>query len=576
MLLVLLMGGIGRDAVAETTLETPVSEEVSAGISSNPFDAVVNMLNADSSTATKVALTQALDLGKVNDQSFYDLPTLKAFYQENQFTPVWLSKSFGSQKKVNAIVDTLEEAWEHGLNPSNYNLAPIKALVESNDSDQNYQLELLLSDAVIRYGRDMTGMRVDPKAIGQRSKYWRQTMLGMDILKQVSSAADPKFALEGLAPKGQLYKALQEKLIILYKTKGPNPDRHSISIPRLLRPGDANKAILPIRERMGLAPNQASHGAYFYDDQLAQAVMAFQKGQGVTPDGIIGPQTVKLMNITTQDRINQIIVNLERLRWMEPNKPSRYVLVNVPSAILWAIEDGDVALEMPVVVGRKKRQTNIFSTTITGIRFNPRWTVPPTIKREDYLPKLREDPYYLTDRGIELVDKDNMSVDPGLINWEEKTWAEVNMMRMVQGSGRSNPLGLVRVIMENPFNIYLHDTPTKSYFKRSNRSLSSGCVRMAEPQKFADFVLSSNEGWSEERRKRLIARGREANIRAEQPLPVYIVYQTVWLGESGQIVYGQDIYDRDAKLLKELKKINGVKIPVKEVVQHAPEHEQQT
>jgi murein L,D-transpeptidase YcbB/YkuD len=154
-----------------------------------------------------------------------------------------------------------------------------------------------------------------------------------------------------------------------------------------------------------------------------------------------------------------------------------------------------------------------------------------------------------------------MTVDPGLVDWNQATWSDVNNMRMVQGSGSANPLGLVRVIMENPYNIYLHDTPSKSYFKRTDRALSSGCIRMSEPQKLADFVLSHNNGWSEDRKNQILANGRQTDIRADEPLPVYILYQTVWLGDNGQIVYGHDIYGHDAKLLKELKNINGVAIP---------------
>lgn len=534
-------------------------------ISFTPFSYAQNLLeetpvsqNNGSGTLIQAAMTQFLEVGRVNNTPFYDAAALKAFYEANNYEPVWSKTSLFSDSKADKLLDIFEYAWQHGLNPNSYRVEEIQSLMGQSGEESQYQLDLILSDAIIRYGRDLSGMRVNPRDIGQRAKYWRQPLAPIDILNHVATSNNLESALKGLEPNGDLYKSLQKELISLYKTNPESLEFRQIAVNGLVRPGSSNKAVLSIRERLGFDPNTAPQGAYYYDDQLAQAVMAFQKGQGVKPDGIVGPQTLKLMNITREDRINQILVNLERLRWVEPNKPDRYVMVNVPSATLWAVENNQVKLEMPVVVGRPKRPTNIFKTEITGIRFNPKWTVPPTIKRDDYLPKLREDPYYLFDRGIELVDKHNMTVDPGLINWQEKTWGEVNQMRMIQGSGRSNPLGLVRVIMENPFNIYLHDTPTKSYFKRTNRALSSGCVRMAEPQKLADFVLAPNDNWSEERKDKILASGKEQNIWAHKPLPVYILYQTVWLGEQGQIVYGQDIYDHDARLLKELKKIEGV------------------
>ncbi len=515
---------------------------------------------------TQASLTQAFEASQIEELKLYDQVAIQSFYEERNFQTAWIASGFLSSRKAGVVLEVLKNSWKHGLNPESYRIDEISNLLSQTDETSKNQLDILVSDAIVRYGRDLSSMRVNPRSIGQRAKYWRQPLTAIDILNHVANHSDTKVALKGLAPSGDLYKRLQRELEELYKTNPETAEFKPISINGLLKPGMTNKAVLRVRERLGFDPSVAPEGSYYYDDQLAAAVIAFQRSKGVKPDGIIGPQTIKLMNITREDRINQILVNLERLRWIEPEKPDRYIMVNVPSATLWAVENNNVELEMPVVVGRPKRATNIFSTKITGIRFNPRWTVPPTIKKEDYLPKLREDPYYLTDRGIELVDSENMTVDPGLINWEEKTWAEVNLMRMVQGSGRANPLGLVRVIMENPFNIYLHDTPTKSYFKRTNRALSSGCVRMAEPQKLADFVLKPNDNWSKERKERILASGKEQNIWAHKPLPVYIVYQTVWLGDEGQIVYGQDIYDHDAKLLKELVKIEGLPVKKEEEV----------
>lgn len=269
------------------------------------------------------------------------------------------------------------------------------------------------------------------------------------------------------------------------------------------------------------------------------------------------------MNLSNKKKLKQVLTNLERLRWVEQNKPNRYIMVNVPSATLWAVEGGEVKIEMPVVVGRPDRATNIFTTQVDGIRFNPTWTVPPTIKKDDYLPKLRKNPYYLSDRGIEIM-KGNKTIDPGLIDWKNKTWSEVNAMRMVKGSGANNPLGVVRFLMNNPFNIYLHDTPNKKYFSRADRALSSGCVRLERPVELADFVLKNKEGWTQEKRKEILKAGKMRDIYMKEELPVYILYQTVWLGDNNQIIYGADIYGHDDTLMKALKEIDGIAQPVKE------------
>lgn len=526
------------------------------------LESAAEMLGVENPVLIKTGITQALEVGRVGQLKFHDTPGMKAFYESRGFESVWLESAFLRQRKAETLLEVFEAAWKHGLNPASYHVDEIKRLMEEAKGAERFQLDLILSDALVRYGRDLTGMRVNPKAIGQRSQYWRQPLRAIDILDHVANHADTDAALDGLAPQGRLYKKLQEELVRLYNIKEEASDLQIIRLSGILRPGSSHKTILKIRERMGFKPEQAPQGAYYYDDALAKAVMEFQKAHGLTPDAIIGAHTLKLMNMTRDDRIHQILVNLERLRWVEPNKPNRYIMVNVPAAILWAVEDGQVKIEMPVVVGREERPTNIFTTEITGVRFNPTWTVPPTIKRDDYLPKLREDPYYLSDRGIELMDVDNMTVDPGLVDWNEKTWSEVNQMRMVQGSGANNPLGLVRIIMNNPFNIYLHDTPTKSYFKRSNRALSSGCVRMENAEAIADFILAANDNWSKDKKERILAKGKQTEVWAQKPLPVYILYQTVWLGDRGQIVYGPDLYGQDSKLLKELKNLEGVVFPV--------------
>jgi murein L,D-transpeptidase YcbB/YkuD len=505
----------------------------------------------------KNSLTKALQVGHVRDFKFQDTSSLQNFYQKRDFKTAWIKTGSLRQEKANDILDVLEKAWQHGLNPANYRVDDMRRLLNKMKSnDDNFELDLALSDALVRYGRDMTGMRVKPSAIGQKSKYWRKPLSGKSILNHVADSKDLRAALYGLEPQGRLYRSLQAEL---QKLMNAPQEEHKtvIQIDGIIRPGTQAKSVLAIRERMGLNPDNAPRGAYTYDDDLAAAVMAFQKERGLKADGLIGPQTVNSMNLRRKDRINKILVNLERLRWMEPDRPDRYVMVNVPSAMLWAVANNKVALEMPVVVGRKKRPTKIFTTKISGIRFNPTWTVPPTIKRDDYLPKLRKDPYYLSDRGIDLM-KNGRVVDPGFIDWGNKTWGEVNAMRMVQGSGSRNPLGRVRVLMYNPYNIYLHDTPSKSFFGRADRALSSGCVRMSKPQEFADFVLAQNKNWSSAKKDQIMKRGRTRDIAADNPIPVYIVYQTVWLGDRDEIVYGHDLYGEDRILLKELQKIDGI------------------
>lgn len=497
------------------------------------------------------------------DISLTDASAINAFYEARNYEPVWVEKSLLGNTQIDELLELWKASWQHGFNPSQYHIDRIEELNGFFETgDNNYLLDVLVTDAIIRYGQDLLGMRVRAKDVEVASRYWRQAPSAIEVIKYVSGYGDAAQALRRLEPQGKLYRSLQKELARLYRIQDEKP-QVQVKLDGVIRPGDEHQTVLSVRQRMGFDPDQATEGTYYYNQKLVDAVVAFQKAHGLTPDGVIGMHTAKLMNMGSRDRIDQILVNLERLRWMEQQKPTRYIMVNVPSATLWAIDKGRVQFEMPVVVGRKKRQTNLFTTEITGVRVNPTWTVPPTIKKEDYLPELQQDPYYLADRGIE-ISYDGMTLDPIEVDWAALTIDDVKAYRMVQGSGASNPLGLFRVVMDNPYNIYLHDTPTKSYFKRASRALSSGCIRLQDAEKLTDFIFAHNELWTPERKKEILEAGKMREIRAERPLPVYIVYQTVWHDDQGRIVYGNDIYGRDTVLLNLLKRQNDIPVQVEQ------------
>ncbi|MCB1651440.1 MAG: L,D-transpeptidase family protein, partial [Alphaproteobacteria bacterium] len=304
---------------------------------------------------------------------------------------------------------------------------------------------------------------------------------------------------------------------------------------------------------------------YIYDDRLSAAVIEFQKQNGLKPDGIVGSQTLEILNKTNKQKIGQIIANLERLRWVEENKPDKFVVVNIPSATLWAVDGGKVQFEMPVIVGRKKRPTNTFVAQITGVRFNPTWTVPPTIKKEDILPKLKEDPEYLSSKGMELVSgvgENALTIDPASVDWAAISEDDLKQFNMVQTPGSHNPLGQIRVLMPNRYNIYLHDTNERGYFSRASRAASSGCVRLKEPKKMADFIMRSGKSWNDAQMESLLGAGKMRDVFIKNPIPVYLLYYTVWINEKGELVYGNDLYGYDKKLIKMLSDIDGILIPV--------------
>lgn len=542
-----------------------VAEKGGSAIS-GPVSADFFSFNLGGRGVLLASLSSWLQQGRIDTLTFMDADALRDFYAAREGRTLWIDTWGSDHERIEDILRILEQSWRHGLNPDTYHVREIAALRHAKLPTEKAQLELLTSDGVARYVRDLTGFRLPPAAIREEAGFWRKPMETRSILAAVADRDDPVGILKSFAPRDVLYKRLQEELVALSE----NPDRaYERFLPisfggALLHPGEFHRGVANLRGRLGLEHDPAYGPENKYDDQLAAAVMNFQRENGLEPDGIIGSKTLALLNTGVEDKIEQIIVNLERLRWIGEEKPEKYVLVNIPSATLWAVEDGNVAFEMPVIVGRPERPTKSFITEITGVRFNPKWTVPPTIKAKDFLPKLIEDPAYLANKGIDvyqIVDGQRITLDSTAIDWTTVTREDLKSLRMVQAAGDNNALGRIRVLMDNPFDIYLHDTNAPEYFKKPSRAASSGCIRLSEPEKIADFILHDNDGWSEARRNALIDSGKTSEVTAAEKIPVFILYQTIWQDNEGRLVYGPDIYGQDRRMLEAMKPLKLLHIP---------------
>ena len=512
------------------------------------------------------ALADLLERGSAQGVPLMYPQGVKEAYAKRDYTQFWTDKDNITKKSV-AAINVLEESWTHGLSPADYNVKLLREMSKARlDGPQALEFEMLLSDAVAHYGHDITGMRVSARKLGEDTKSWSQGVEAQQVLAYVFSDADVETSLQQLAPSGRLYQALRKDLKKIVKDIAENPDqdRPDLKYPGALYPGEKDPSIAEIRSRLGLSEKDGERNTY-YDDALAQAVAKFQRANGLKGDAIIGKRTFAAINQGRRDKLIKLIANLERQRWLDSRLPSRYIVVNIPAMMLWGIENGDIKIEMPVVVGRDKRPTNSFITNITGIRFNPSWNVPDTIKTEDFLPALQKDPTALTKKGIELIrytPDGAETIAPESVDWSTMTPETIKSIGMVQDPGDTNALGRIRVLMPNQYNIYLHDTNSPDLFRRDFRALSSGCIRLAEPQKVAAFILGANKGWSDDKLKTYLDKSKTVEIRAEQTLPVFILYQTVWLDDEGELVYGDDLYGNDIKLVRELQKTGQLSLPI--------------
>ncbi|MCF8496319.1 MAG: L,D-transpeptidase family protein [Alphaproteobacteria bacterium] len=487
-----------------------------------------------------------------------DKPAISDFYKQREGRFYWIAHG-----RLNGdgeyLAKALSDSWTHGLNPRRYGLEEALIFLKAADEDSQIKADILLTQAFILYARDLSGMRVSPDGMATGRTGWLLPVSPDHVLGLLVSGGRFRSILKSFEPQGKTYASLRKELIRLAGQKEGAQDRlPPVKLSRVIKPGARDRGVPALRERLGI--RSVIGDALLYDDELAAAVMRFQRDRGLISDGLVGPDTLDALNLTRTGKMLKIIANMERLRWVPPDRPTRFVTVNIPSATLWAVENGRVTLEMPVVVGTADRPTYSFITTIRGVRFNPGWTVPRTIKAEDIWPKLKENPDYLGDKGMTLY-QDGNALDPAAVDWTALTPADLASFQMVQTPGAHNPLGRIRVLMPNQYDIYLHGTNRPDYFEKQDRALSSGCVRLESPDAMAEFILKGEPGWGAGSLAETLAGGKTHDALISKPFPVYIVYYTAWVDERGGIVYGPDLYGQDENLIGKLRRVDGIFIP---------------
>lgn len=295
-----------------------------------------------------------------------------------------------------------------------------------------------------------------------------------------------------------------------------------------LKPGDSSSAIVEIRKKLFLIGDLKSNsGKSIFDDDLKEALTGYESRHHRKFDNLIGPSIVKEMNVSIEDRIKTIIVNMERCRWINPEtmNSKELVAVNIPSYRMQYFKDGKKVLESNVVVGKELNKTVVFSGEMSYLVFSPYWNIPPSIIKNEIKPAMDADSDYLAKHNME--------------------WNNGNVR---QKPGPNNSLGLVKFMFPNSNNIYLHDTPAKSLFGRDARALSHGCVRVEKAKELANKILEGDKNWNAQKIDEAMNAGKEKHYTLNHKIPVYIAYFTAWADENGNVSFYQDIYKRDDKL----------------------------
>jgi len=323
----------------------------------------------------------------------------------------------------------------------------------------------------------------------------------------------------------------------------------------LLKQGDQHYQIDRLRQLLAMygdLPLDSSSAPLLYDPltfdvELKEALIRFQTRHGAKPDGVLGPKTRGVLNISPQQRAYQIALNLERQRTFNGRFQSRYIQVNIPEYRLRYIEEGAEVLAMKTIIGRRTRQTPVLESHVRSLVINPSWNVPKGIAYKDILPRWQEDSEYL--------QKHNLKVVSGWSNsWQEYPAEQVDQSRMYRGKeylrfvqppGEDNALGKVKFLFPNQHEVYLHDTPQRSLFNEANRAFSSGCIRLENPMALAKSLMKTSSIMRSSRLKKLLDSNTTKQLRLREPVPLYLTYWTAWLDDNQMLHFGEDVYQQD-------------------------------
>ncbi|NIR31847.1 MAG: L,D-transpeptidase family protein [Gammaproteobacteria bacterium] len=480
-----------------------------------------------------------------------DRATLMQFYDARGYRPLWIDAG-GPTPAARVLRAALANADREGLDPADYPVAVIDKLAESAWPSALTDLELLLTQELVHYVRDAALGRLSPRAVDSELFLRTGDIEHLALLERAAAAAqDLDDFLDAAMPSNPVYRRLRRALARYRRIERAGGWPVLVAGPAL-KEGVRSARVPVLRERLEATRDitvPASEPDHF-DSALTLAVQRFQRRHGLEADGVVGPATRAQLNVPVRTHIRQIVVNMERWRWMPDDLGYRYILVNLAGFELEVVESGQVVMELRTVVGRPYRRTPIFSADMTYLEFNPTWTIPPTILREDILPHVREDPRYLIERNIRVFSgwtEDARELHPLAIDWASVAPSRIPY-RLRQEPGPKNPLGRVKFMFPNPFHVYLHDTPSRELFARTVRTFSSGCIRVEQPLRLAAYLLADQPGWTDERMRQIIDSGKTTVVRLSTPMPVHLSYLTVWIGEGGTIHFRDDVYGRDALL----------------------------
>jgi L,D-transpeptidase YcbB len=469
---------------------------------------------------------------------------MRSFYEKRRFQPVWITPA-GPLPQARELIDAIDPLADEGLDPQRYPKDALNAALQGaakpdtdDPHDREIQRRLAEADMSLTYtyltmAAHLASGRLQPETLNVD---WYTKPRHVELESRLEQALQPGGSvirtLHGYAPASKDYARLRAALA-RYRGLAARGGWPVVGVQ--LKKGDRGEKVRLLRTRLAaegdLRPPGVPEDVTAYDATVEDAVARFQHRHGFKPTGKLDSDTLAELDVPVEERIRQIQVNLERWRWLPDDFGRRYIEVNIPEFRMKLVEDGKTTLDMRVVVGKAQQsRTPVFSDKMTYLELNPAWNIPKDIVKKEIEPAAAKHPGYLARKHIEVV----------------------NGTEYRQRPGPENPLGRVKFMFPNQFDIYLHDTPADHLFAKSERDFSHGCIRLEKPLDLAEALLKDDPRWTPEALQEAIDSGEQKTVSIPRPLPVHILYFTAWVDDDGTVEFRRDVYGHDAKLAEAL------------------------
>ncbi len=521
------------------------------------------------SDAVRIAIQDQLGDRTMKDAA--EQIALAEYYSVPGRKLLWVDDN-GLTGRGKAVVTEIRRADDYGLRASDYDLPQAVSFSGSGPDAirQRADAELKISAAVIEYARDARGGRINPQGL---SKNLDPNLLLPDpaeVIGFIAIRSDPPAYLRSFQPTHPQFEALRKQLIAARGGEAkpkPSESPEDVVMPQgpALKLGIEHGQVVLLRKRLQ-APAKEGANEHVFDEELREVVIAFQRAQGGHADGIVGSGTRRMLNgqsaptVSGPGKIDLLLVNMERYRWLPQHLGSFYVAVNIPEFKVRVFKDEAPIHETRVVVGKPHTQTPVFSDEMEEIVFRPNWFVPRSIKTNEIAPYLRRgggffsggwDTSILKRQGLRIRGANGRDIDPDTIDWSR---SDIRRYELYQPPGARNVLGLVKFRFPNKHDVYLHDTTQKHLFSNAVRAESYGCIRVQNADRFASVLLSHDQDWTAARVTSAMHGSIDANkIPMQNPIPVYLTYFTAVVDENGSLKRYRDLYGHDRRIGAALK-----------------------